>query len=121
MTLKELNPKLRILTKEQTENLTELARRVTLLEELIEMEFTVNSGFRTAMDQLRINPRNPKSAHCEGMAVDLSDKDGAIYDFLINNPDMLIKLDFYVEQKTYTPGWIHLQTRPTHNRFFKPY
>jgi len=120
MIVKDLNPKLRILTKEQTENLSELFRRITLLEELIEMEFTVISGFRTPMDQLRTNPKNPKSAHCEGMAVDLKDKEGVIYDFLINNPDMVIKLDFYIEQKTYTPGWIHLQTRATHNRFFKP-
>lgn len=121
MTLRDLNPNLRVVTQEQERNLIELCRRVSLLEELMEREFTVNSGFRTAMDQLRINVRAPKSAHLSGQAVDLSDKDGSIYDFLINNPDMLIKLDFYVEQKTYSPQWIHLQTRPTVNRFFKPY
>ena len=121
MTVRDLNPHLRPVTKEQAENLTELARRITLLEELMERTFTVNSGFRTYMDQMRINVRCPKSAHTEGKAVDLDDKDGSIYDFLINNPDMLIKLDFYVEQKTFTPKWIHLQTRPTSVRFFKPF
>lgn len=121
MTIQELNPHLRILTKIQILNLTELARRITLFEELMDRKFTVNSGFRTTMDQLRVNPKCPNSAHCEGMAVDLSDKDGEIYDFLIHNEDMVIKFDFYIELKTYTKGWAHIQTRPTHNRFFKPF
>lgn len=124
MTVRELNPHLRVLTKEQTDNLTELARRITLLEELMERTFTVNSGFRTKMDQLKINPRNPNSSHCTGQAVDLDDKDGSIYDFLINNPDFTIKLDFYIEQSTYTKTaksrWVHIQSRPTINRFFVP-
>ena len=123
MNVFDLNQLHRVVTEEQQSNLEELARRITLLEELMEEEFWVSSGFRSNMDQLRINPRSPKSAHTEGMAVDLYDVNGHIYDFLVNNPDMVIKFDFYIELKTYTPKYIHIQTRKTASgsRFFKPW
>lgn len=125
MTVEQLNPNLRTLTQVQRANLQELARRITLFEELMERRFTFNPGtfygFRSYGDQLKVNPKAPKSAHCEGKAVDLSDVNGEIYDFLIHNPDMVIKFDFYIEQRTYTPTWCHIQTRPTKNRFFRPY
>ena len=119
----DLNPFQRVVTQEQQSNLEELARRITLLEELMEEEFWVSSGFRSKMDQLRVNPRSPDSAHTHGLAVDLYDTNGLIYDFLVNNTDMVIKLDFYIELKTYTPKYIHIQIRPTKSgtRFFKPW
>ncbi len=125
MTIDQLNPNKRSLSDVQRANLTELTRRISLFEELIGYKFHFNPGtfygFRSLADQLKVNSKSPKSSHCEGMAVDLADPKGEIYQFLIDNPDIVIKFDFYVERKDYTPGWCHIQIRPTKRRFFIPY
>lgn len=60
-----------------------------------------------------------KSAHLTGEAVDIAD-DGTLQRWLKKNEKKLVELGLYVEDFASTPGWCHLQTRPTKNRFFKP-
>lgn len=122
MTVKELNPKLRILTKAQSERLEEFAKRLTSLEDRLGFKLEVTSGFRTDMDQMRINHRNRESAHTTGEAGDFKDPMWEIYDFLKSRPEIMDELDFYVELKEFAKNHLHLQIRPTKsgNRFFKP-
>ena len=60
-----------------------------------------------------------KSCHLTGEAVDIAD-DGALQRWLKQNVKKLEELDLYVEDFDSTPTWVHIQTRPTKNRFFKP-
>ena len=111
MELKDLNPKKYILTKEQESNALKLCSAINELQSLCEMPFLVTSGIRSVQDQLRINPSVKSSAHMSGEAVDISDVDGAIYGWCMDNLDILIRLGIYLECRTSTPRWIHCQIR----------
>lgn len=60
-----------------------------------------------------------RSCHFTGEAVDIAD-DGSLQKWLKQNVKKLEELDLYVEDFASTPNWVHIQTRPTKNRFFKP-
>jgi len=63
-----------------------------------------------------------KSAHKQGMAVDIYDKGQHLDNWLDKNPDALIKYDLYREEASQTINWCHLSTRKplSGNRTFKP-
>ena len=52
-----------------------------------------------------------KSAHKQGMAVDIYDHGEHLDKWLDEKPDALIKYDLYREASVSTPGWCHLGTR----------
>lgn len=118
----DINNQKYITTKLQQEALEKLALAVSEIETLMDREFLVTSGLRTPQDQLRINPSIKNSSHMCGEAVDVSDVDGLIFGFCIDNVDILIRLGLYLECKTYTPRWCHLTIRPpkSGHRFFTP-
>lgn len=122
MTSKDLNPSRYITTKEQQENLEKLANAVSELERLMGREFLITSGLRSPQDQLKINAPIKNSAHMTGEAVDVSDVDGSIYGYCIDNVDILIRLGLYLECRTWTPRWLHCQIRApkSGSRFFQP-
>jgi hypothetical protein len=51
------------------------------------------------------------SAHKEGKAVDVVDRDGVLDTWLFNNPDVLDRYDMCIEHPASTRGWCHLTTR----------
>lgn len=122
MEIKEINNRGYILTDLQKTNLEKLCQVVTELQSLCQLPFVVTSGLRSAQDQARINPAVKNSAHCSGEAVDISDVDGAIYGWCLENMDVLIRLGIYLECRTYSPRWIHITIRPpkSGNRIFNP-
>lgn len=122
MIASDINNQKYITTKNQQENLENLANAVSVIEDLMERKFLVTSGLRNPQDQVRINPNVKNSAHCEGSAVDVSDVDGSIYAFCIDNVDILIRLGIYLECRTWTPRWAHITVRPpkSGHRFFQP-
>ena len=122
MTVQELNNHGLIASQDQKDNLAKLADVITQLETAYGKPFIVTSGLRSQVLQQSINPAVKNSAHITGEAVDMSDPDGAIYSFCIDNVDILINLGVYVESRTYTPRWSHLTIRPpkSGNRFFIP-
>ena len=63
-----------------------------------------------------------KSAHKQGMAIDLVDHDQHLDKWLDAKPDALIKYDLYREASASTPNWCHLSTRKplSGKRTFKP-
>ena len=81
-----------------------------------------NSGFRSAADQARINPKVTKSKHMIAAAIDLSDPDGKLGKWCLNNTKILEELGLYCEAISSTPGWVHFQIFPpkSGNRFFYP-
>ena len=63
-----------------------------------------------------------KSAHKQGMAVDIYDHGEHLDKWLDKCPDALIKYDLYREESASTPNWCHLGTRKplSGKRTFKP-
>ena len=63
-----------------------------------------------------------KSAHKQGMAIDLVDHDQHLDKWLDAKPDALIKYDLYREEPASTVNWCHLGTRKplSGKRTFKP-
>jgi len=113
MTASDLNPKNHPLNDVQDINLEQLASILTDLEHECGLPFTVNSGFRTLEEQERINPKNINSAHRTGEAVDIYDLGHPIYNWCVDNLSLIAELGLYIEDKSSTPRWIHLQIRMT--------
>jgi hypothetical protein len=63
-----------------------------------------------------------KSAHKQGMAVDIYDRGEHLDKWLDAKPDALIKYDLYREEPSATINWCHLGTRKplSGKRTFKP-
>lgn len=122
MSPEKLNPNKLPVTEIQKKNLEKLAQAVSKIEEEMGKEFLVTSGLRSKEMQLKINPAAKNSAHISGEAVDVSDVDGDIYAFCIDHVPLLIELGIYLECKTYTKRWAHMQIRApkSGNRFFIP-
>lgn len=61
------------------------------------------------------------SAHCSGCAMDLADPDGKLFE-LLSKPENLILLGIYLEAKSATPTWTHVQWTPPKSgrRIFNP-
>ena len=122
MTAADLNPHKIVATKEQLKNMDILAEKMSDFEDLMGRSFLVTSGLRTQAMQNQINPANRNSCHLIGAAVDCSDVDGEIYQYALENIDLMIRLGLYFESRTYTRRWIHAQFIPpkSGNRFFIP-
>jgi hypothetical protein len=116
----------------QQQNLEELLKRLNVLRAAYGKPWTVNSGFRTEQDQRRIYSQPPYlkfgtnvplgSAHLQGLAADISDRDGAIKAWLYSpiGAKLLEEQGLYCELDTV--GWVHIQFRKPNsgNRWFKP-
>lgn len=83
--------------------------------------FGVTSGYRPASINASVGGAL-KSAHLTCEAIDLRDAAGQLDKWLLNNPELLIKYDLYLESPSKTAGWAHLQTRrpKSGNRVFLP-
>ncbi len=84
----------------------------------------VNSGWRPPTLNQRIPGAAQKSLHMTAEAIDLSDDDGALDDW-INSPNgelVLQRLELWAENWRYTSRWTHVQSRPPRSgrRFFTP-
>lgn len=102
----------------QQRALEDLLVRVNLIRTAWNRPMIVTSGYRTAQDQARINPKVKQSAHMIGQAVDISDPEGNLYRYLEANVPLLEKAGLWVEAGTH--GWVHLQSRKASRRFFIP-
>jgi hypothetical protein len=81
---------------------------------------TITSGYRPSSINAKVGGAK-KSKHMLCAAVDLSDSDRKLSEWL-KNTDILVKYDLYMEDKASTPTWVHLQIIPpgSKNRVFKP-
>lgn len=119
-------------THTQQLNLEELLKRINMVRAEWGKPMRVTSGLRTMQDHLRIysakgitdKSKIPmRSAHLEGMAVDIADPDGALKLWLTSDRTGIVTLEraeLYCEADC--NGWVHFQTRRPNsgNRWFKP-
>ena len=137
ITLKEINPNNYPLTEELEKNINELLKKINKVRIAYGIPMIVDSGYRSKEDQERIykkinDDRKAKglkpisvpmgSAHLYCMAVDISDKDNKLKEWIMNNLSLFEELELYMENFSATPTWVHIQTRKpaSGNRFFKP-
>jgi len=76
-----------------------------------------DGGFRLAQSQTGVKG----SSHKQGMGVDVYDEGDRLDNWIDKNPGVLERVDLYRESAVFTPGWCHLQTRPTSRRTYRPY
>lgn len=73
---------------------------------------TVNSGWRPQA----VNQATPgaalRSKHMTGEAVDLSDMDGLLDEWLLDNPEVLEDCQLWQEHPSATKNWCHVQIVP---------
>ena len=100
------------LTPEQVGNMNTLIPKINTLLERYKRPLEMNSGFRTEEEQMRINPKAPKSKHTECAAIDIGDKDHNFRYWVLMHLDYLIELGLYMEDPSHTPTWVHLQCIP---------
>lgn len=103
-------------------NLEDLCRKINALGYKPAMFAT--SCLRSIKDQQRINPKAMGSSHLYGCAVDISDPDGDLADWLQTSIGYgtLGECGLWMEDPKYTKGWVHLQSYcpKSMNRIFKP-
>jgi len=72
----------------------------------------VNSGWRPAAINEATSNAAKGSNHLWGLAVDIADPDGSLWKWTLFNLDLMQKLGIYMEDKRWTPTWVHYQIVP---------
>jgi len=101
-------------------NCAKLLYRVNGLLKVLKVNPSVTSGYRPGHYNKAAGGAT-QSSHISCEAVDLGDAHLQLGKTIANS--MLLKdFDLYMEDPAATPGWCHLQTRPTRSgkRIFKP-
>lgn len=70
----------------------------------------VNSGWRPEAVNARVPDAAPKSKHITCQACDLSDVNGSLDAWCMNNLDVLEKIGLWLEHPSKTSTWCHVQT-----------
>lgn len=107
------------LSEEQEANLLRLLEAINSLREAYGKPMNISSLYRPAAINKAVGG-SKKSAHLECLACDFVDTTGEIDDFCLDNIKLLESLGLYLEDINSTPGWCHVQIRPTKNRVFIP-
>lgn len=124
----ELSPELRA-------NAEELLRRVNIIRAQYGKPMKVSSGYRSKEDHIRVYkelavkrgtpfelskvPMGSKHLSCQ--AVDISDPDGSLFNWVKQNEDLVAKVGLWMEEKD-DQKRVHFQTVPPKSgkRFFSP-
>lgn len=104
-------------------NAEDLLSRVNSFLKLLKILTTISSGFRPLKVNKAIKNASATSGHMNGTAIDLSDPDGSIGALIMKHLDLLKTMGLWLEDLSFTPGWVHLDTKPRSKRkynIFKP-
>jgi len=82
----------------------------------------VNSGWRPPEINAATHGASATSKHMTGQACDITDTDGSLDSWCLDNLDTLQQLGLWLEHPSATPGWCHVQTVAPRsgNRVFRP-
>jgi len=97
------------LPKDYQDNLMDLLEKINKVRDAYGKPMIVNSGYRTpAINEATANS-GKNSWHMKCAAVDISDIDGSLWKWTINNLDLMKELGLWMEDKRWTPTWTHYQ------------
>jgi Peptidase M15 len=107
------------LTPELAANLTAFLEAINKLRAAYGKPMIVTSGYRPPEINSAIGGAK-NSKHMKCLAIDIADSDGALDRWLVENKELLVTLDLFVEHPSCTDGWAHIQLgpSPTGQRFF---
>jgi uncharacterized protein YcbK (DUF882 family) len=108
------------LSIEQAINMADLLIRVNLVLLILKIEAIVTSGYRPGKYNKKAGGAT-LSGHLMCCAVDIADPLGKLAPIFLANVKLLEEYGLYLEDPSYTKGWIHLDTKPRKNRVFIPY
>lgn len=99
-----------------------LAAENVPLEKHPQTQTVIASGWRPPQINGQVKGAAVRSKHMTGEAIDLYDPEGAIDDYLMDHPQVLLSLGLYLEHPSATKNWSHVQIVPprSHNRVFYP-
>lgn len=126
ISMQELNKNGYPVTPEIEANLKILFDRINKVRTAYGQPMIVTSGLRSQakQDELIAQGKSnaPKSKHLTGQAVDISDPDNKLKDWVKENMKLMEEIGFWFEDFRHTPNWVHFQTvSPTSgNRVFIP-
>lgn len=86
----------------------------------------ITSGLRSQKQQENLIKAGAstatKSKHLLGLAADISDPEGELYNFLKANPKLMEDVGIWCEDRSATPTWTHIQISPpaSGRRFYLP-
>lgn len=109
-------------TREVSSNLDVLCNKINVIRTAYGKPMTVASGWRPrALNDLTANAAK-NSKHITGLAVDIVDKDGQLWNWCMNNLQLISMLGLYLEDKRYTANWVHfgIGAPSSLKRIFKP-
>jgi hypothetical protein len=107
-------------------NLQTLCQRLNKIRKAWGKPMLVTSGLRSEKQQAELikagKSNAPKSKHLLGLAADISDPEGELAKWCLQNVELLEEVELWVEHPDYTPGWLHMQACPPKSgrRFFIP-
>lgn len=109
------------LTEEMERNLIKLLNALNPLREAYGKPLQISSLYRTPAGNAEAGGAK-KSNHLLCLACDFKDTDGKFGEWCEANLDLLEKHGLYMEARSHTPGWTHLQAKAPNsgNRIFLP-
>jgi len=107
------------LDMQQARNMANLLARVNFLLATLKIQTTVSSGYRPSAINKTIGGAK-LSTHTVCAGIDLYDHDGSIAKLLKSKQDILEFVGLWMEEPSFTKGWLHLDTKQRKNRIFNP-
>lgn len=112
-------------------NLLELLIRINKVVDACGIILIVTSGLRSRQKQIAVYAEKGitdldkiplGSKHLSAQAVDISDPNGDLKKWIMQNIKLIEEIGFWMEDFEYTKGWVHFQTAPPRSgkRFFIP-
>lgn len=94
-------------TDEIKSNLEDLLGVINEVRARYGKPMTVTSGWRPAAINAATPGAAKNSAHCLGLAVDISDTTGELWSWVLANLDLMQSLGIFLEDRRWTPTWVH--------------
>lgn len=109
-------------TKEISANIDQLLEIINQVRAAYGSPMTVSSGWRPPSINASTPGAAPKSNHMKGLAVDIRDTDGSLWQWTMGNLDLMQRLGIFLEDRRWTPSWVHYQIVPpkSQKRIFVP-
>lgn len=110
-------------TKAIHQNLLVLLRKMNMIRKTYNKPMIVTSGWRPQAINATTKGAAKNSKHVSGLAVDIKDTDSALWNWCMENLEMIQGLGLYLEDKRYTKTWVHFQLGAPSSglRIFKPH
>lgn len=99
-------------TQEISDNIENLLKIINQIRTAYNRPMIVASGWRPPSINEDTANAAKNSNHLKGLAVDIKDIDGSLWKWVLMNLGLMKRLGVYLEDKRWTPTWVHFQIVP---------